>query len=77
MRICSVWPIDINLFSYFFCQISGYHLLLEMGEQNGVIRESDLPTGSKGGIENQVLLNLDLVLLPADKLPVKLMNYES
>lgn len=48
-----------------------------MGEQNGAVRESDPPTGSKGGIENQVLLNLDLVLLPADKLPVKLMNYES
>lgn len=52
-------------------------LLLEMGEQNGAVRESDPPTGSKGRIENQVLLNLDLVLLPADKLPVKLMNYES
>lgn len=48
-----------------------------MGEQNGAVRESDPPTGSKGGIKNQVLLNLDLVLLPADKLPVKLMNYES
>lgn len=52
-------------------------MLLEMGEKNRAVRESDLPTGSKGGIENRVLLNLDLVLLPADKLPVKLMNYES
>lgn len=77
MLICSVWPIDINLVLYLFCQINEYHLLLEMGEQNGAVRESDLPTGSKGGIVNQVLLNLDLVLLPADKLPVKLMNYES
>lgn len=75
--MCSVWPIDINLVSYLFCRISVYRLLLEMGEQNGAVRESDPPTGSKGRIENQVLLNLDFVLLPADKLPVKLMNYES
>lgn len=36
-----------------------------------------VPMGSQGRIENQVLLNLDLVLLPADKLPLKFVNYES
>lgn len=43
-QICSAWPININL--YLFCQVSEYHLLLQMGELNGAERGSDLPMGS-------------------------------
>lgn len=45
-QICSAWPISINLFLYSFCQMSGYHLLLQMGELNAAVRGNDLPMGS-------------------------------
>lgn len=42
-QICSAWPININVVLYLFCQISGYSLLLMMGELNGEVRGHDLP----------------------------------